>query len=230
MTKPENRLYLYRMLKNIKLLIFDVDGTLVDSSGVICEAFNGTTLEMGLSQASPDAITPHIGLSLEDMYFNVFGKRLNEDEVLLFYEKFRRIYDEVDIEGEDQLQPSVVETLEYFINDKQISVATTKPVAVAEKILAQQGLLRYFSAVFGGDSVENIKPDPEIVHKNLAEFNVEPHEAVIIGDTTLDVLAGKGAGIHTVSVLTGAHDRATLAEARPDYIIETLEDLKNIVA
>jgi AHBA synthesis associated protein len=110
------------------------------------------------------------------------------------------------------------------------SIATLKHSDVASKILGRLDLLPYFDIVLGINDVINPKPAPDVINLTMTRLQVKPREAVFIEDTTIGLEAGKKAGVYTIGVTTGTDDRNRLAVLSPDYIVDGLRELTNLIS
>lgn len=216
------------MLRDIRLIIYDLDGVLIDSREAIVETFNRVLDELGVDRYPAEAIKEMIGEPLIDMYMRALPQSMHY-LIPHCYERYVAIYREL-APGSVSLLPGVEETLTHFkaLGLKQ-SIATTKRSDVAGYIMRRLGVAHLLDLVLGVNDVERPKPSPEIIELTLRKLMVEREEALFIEDTTIGLEAGKGAGVHTVAVTTGTHTRERLASARPDYVIEDIRDLKTII-
>lgn len=215
------------MLKEIDLVIFDLDGTLVDSTDAICYTFNHVLQQQQLPIVEHALISAMIGQPLRQMYQTCLPSATAE-EIEDFYHLYVAAYAPFS-QQHSRILPGTAEVLPLLAATKKISLATTKSRTPAVEVLEQFHLLPHFDLVLGIDNVSLPKPHPEIIQKALAEFDVDPRRAVMIGDTTLDMDAGRGAGVHTIGVLTGTHSRETLQGSEPTMILNSLEDLKGLI-
>ena len=216
------------MLYGICLIIYDLDGTLIDSTEAIIETFNRVVGELGESTCPPAVIEEMIGLPLSEMFRRVLPVE-KHDRVQECWTRYIEIYDDLS-PRKTKVLPGVSETLSYFSKKglKQ-SVATTKRSDVASRLLGKLGLLGYFNLVLGINDVSSPKPAPDIIKMTLNCLCIKPQEAVFVEDTTIGLKAGKGANVHTVGVTTGTHDRSRLKTLDPDYIIDGIEELTTII-
>jgi pyrophosphatase PpaX len=212
------------VLHGIRLIIYDLDGTLIDSTEAIVETFNRVVEEQGEPACQTEAIEEMIGLPLTEMFRRVLPS-LKHARVQACWDRFIEIYADVG-PRKTRILPGVTETLVHFKEASYMqSIATTKRSDVATLLLGKLGLLPYFTLVLGINDVASPKPAPDIIDLTLSRLGVEPREAVFIEDTTIGLQAGVSAGIHTVGVTTGTHDRERLSTINPDYIIDGLPEL-----
>lgn len=211
---------------DIDLLIFDVDGTLIDSRKDIVKAVNYTLRKLGLKEKSFDQVVSYIGTGMRDLM-----RRSLEEENLHLIEKglsiFRDFYSAHSAD-ETKPYPNVIETLEYF-KDKTKAVVTNRDRQFAELTLRIMGLDKYFKMIVGGDDERCIKPMACPLDNILREFSTDKKKAVIIGDMDLDIITGKNAGALTCGVTYGIGRREDILKAEPDFVIDDLSELKNII-
>lgn len=213
---------------NVDLIIFDLDGTLIDSSGDIAWAANMVLADLGHDKIDSERVKEGIGWGvkslLEKMMPDEGAERIEYARI-----KFLEYYWEHSVVS-TCLYPGVMKTIRYFNQkNKKMAVVTNKPVKFSEKILSEFGLKSYFNIILGGDSLSNRKPHPEPIEKAIAAFEVEKTRVVIVGDSPVDCEAGKNAGIATVGAEYGFRSRKELEDAGCDIIINEVSDLKKIL-
>jgi phosphoglycolate phosphatase-like HAD superfamily hydrolase len=213
---------------NIRLIIYDLDGTLIDSSEAIVETFNRVVVEQGESACPKVVIQEMIGLPLTEMFRRVLPNS-KHGVIQGCWDRFIEIYAVVG-PRKTRILPEVPETLAHFreIGYMQ-SIATTKKSDVAVNLLGELNLLKYFDLVLGINDVALPKPAPDIIDLTLRRLGVEPYEAVFVEDTTIGLEAGKRGGVYTIGVTTGTHDRAKLSTLHPDYILDSLLELTFLI-
>ncbi len=207
-----------------KLIIFDLDGTLVDSRVDITNAINYAVKEYGIGPFSVQEITSMVGRGvtklIEDLikpYPEILLKDVI-DKFLYYYE--RHLLDNT------KAYPGVKEVLEELKEYRKV-VISNKREYLSKKTLEGLGLLKYFELVLGSDSVPEKKPSPVPVLTVLDRLKIEPEGALIVGDSDLDIMAGRAAGIKTAGVTYGYRPAEVLKEA--DYLINDIRELINIV-
>ena len=216
------------MLHGIRLVIYDLDGTLIDSTEAIVETFNRVIVEQGELNCPREAIEEMIGLPLTEMFRRVLPAE-KHGGVQACWDRFIEIYADVG-PRKTRILPGVPETLAQFKEAGYMqSIATTKRSDVAKRLLNKLGLLAYFDLVLGINDVAHPKPAPDIIELTLERLGVEPGEAVFVEDTTIGLEAGVRAGVHTVGVTTGTHDRDRLATLHPDAIVDGLPELTGLI-
>jgi len=208
--------------KRIETLIFDLDGTLIDSRLDIARAANYTLAQLGLPQLPEEKITGFIGGGVGPLLKKALGERSKE-----LFARALPIYKErylAHCTDYTTLYPGVREVLAHF-QAKDIAMATNKLVPMTVKILEHFGIASYFKLVLGPDSVQNRKPHPEAVEKILAHLGKPRETALMVGDSHFDIETGKNAGIMTCGVTYGYGSRQVLEECGADVIIDRLQDL-----
>ncbi|MBI3753218.1 MAG: HAD-IA family hydrolase [Deltaproteobacteria bacterium] len=204
------------------LIIFDLDGTLIDSSEDIAWAVNKMLGDMGLEKLSYQAVKDRIGWGVKMLLQKILPVEKHD-----LLEEARNIfmgYYSSHLLVKTKLYPEVMEVLKRFKN-KKLAVATNKPLNLTEKILDGFNISDYFKKVVGGDGVQNKKPSPEAIEAILRELKVLPGEAVFIGDSRIDVEAGKNAGVIAIGAAYGFRGRQELEEAGADVIVEDIKEL-----
>jgi len=213
-------------MKNYKLLIFDLDGTLINSQEGIAQAVIATLQHFSLPLKSPDEIVSYVGTGVEDL----IRKSTNLDSGGLFtqtMEFFKQNFSAIaDIHS--QLYPHVCDILNYF-NQKEKIIITNRKRAIALRSLSYFKIDHYFSAIIGGDDLTCMKPSGCPLEKCMAQLNVEKQYTIIIGDMAIDINAGKNAGIDTCALTSGIGKKEAILHAQPDYVISDIIQLKTII-
>src|SRR5229473_4426103 len=207
---------------SVRALIFDLDGTLIDSHSDLIRSVNATLREMGREQLHEDTISGYIGHGAPQLVGCALGSSATEDERERALKFFLDHYEEHKMDS-TCAYPGVPEALEHLAAFP-MAILTNKPVRVSVRILEELGLAKYFRAVYGGNSFETKKPDPLGAQTILRDFGAAPAEAILIGDSEVDVQTARNAGTFAAAVNYGfgTHDRA----AHPaDIYLDRLTDL-----
>lgn len=211
----------------VRALIFDLDGTLIDSQLDLIRSVNAMLLEMGREQLHEDTISGYIGHGAPQLVGRALGNGAGEAEREHALKFFLSYYEDHKMDS-TRAYPGVPEALEH-LSGFSMAILTNKPVRISVRILEDLGLAKYFSAVYGGNSFETKKPDPLGAHTILREFGAAPGEVILIGDSEVDVQTARNAGTLAAAVNYGfgAHDRA----AHPaDFYLDRLTDLIPLLA
>lgn len=211
---------------DFELVIFDLDGVLADSTEAITKTFNGVLSKSADISVSNKKIVEMIGMPLDDMFERCLPAKIKykSGDCSAAY---RKIYGKVCVKW-SKLYKGVVETLEY-LKSPVLAVATTKYSKEAEILLNGLGIRKYFKFVLGIDHVEKPKPHPEIINKLLDLTGSSKDKTAFVGDTTYDILAGRAAGVKTIAVTYGFQKKTMLRKAKPDFLIDSLPELKDII-
>ena len=214
---------------NIKLAIFDFDGTLCDTRAPIVAAKQETMRIYGLPVLDEAACASTIGYTAKEGFQRLFPD-LAENVVDQCVVTYRRLFEELKQTMPPVLFPGVVETLEALAAKGIVcTIATARNQVSCHEMLAQLGIRKYFSYILCGESTKRLKPHPEAVLKTLADLGYKPEEAIVIGDMPMDVRMGKGAYAWACGVTYGNADRATLLEAGADFVIDEIGELMGII-
>jgi phosphoglycolate phosphatase len=216
-----------RELMTITTILCDLDGTLVDSRLDIAVAFqHAWRTVIGGTPPSATAIAQHIGKPLTDMLCEL-GGLLSPSLVSAFLPTYRRTYARQDA-CLTQLYPGVIATLQA-LSTFTLGIVTTKESGQAEIVLRRLGLSPFFQHIQGSTSDLRLKPAPDTILAALAVLHCTPLQALMVGDTPADILAGKAAGLMTCAVTYGFGRREALLQCAPDYVIDTFGELLTLV-
>jgi 2-phosphoglycolate phosphatase len=207
----------------ITAILFDLDGTLIDSTEAIILSTNQALKKMGKPLFSPQFIRSRIGYRLEDAILD-----WEEPEKKRLLQLNHHYYHAICLE-KTSLMEGARETLLYLRNcGFRLGVATGKKRGLSSMILEHLELLCHVEAIVGSDDVERMKPDPETLLRALAALGVKPENAVYVGDTLVDVQASKRAGVRCIAVLGGTDSLEDIRREEPDCILDNLCGLMEI--
>lgn len=208
----------------IKLVIFDLDGTLVNSITDITNSLNYATEPYGLPPKTSEEVSALVGEGITKVIERVLGdERLQyRDDVV---KRFLEFYSEHIVDNTFPY-PGVRETLER-LNGLKKAVISNKREALSVKVLEALDLIRFFDLVIGSDSTTEKKPSPVPVLHVISTMGLTQEDSIMVGDSDLDIAAGKNAGIKTVGVTYGYRKREFLKDA--DYVIDEIKDLPLII-
>jgi phosphoglycolate phosphatase len=208
------------------VLIFDLDGTLVDSKKDLTASVNHVRHSFDLPTLTEDEIARFIGDGALMVIRRALGDQATEQNVQTALQTFLSYY-RVHMLDSTDLYPGVRETLD-LLSDCSLAVLTNKPVNFSRAMLDGLGILHLFEAVYGGNSFERKKPDPIGIRQILSDTRGAPDRTWMIGDSVVDVLTGRNAGVHTCGVTYG-YAAASFEQHAPDLLIDTFSDVRRLV-
>jgi len=204
----------------IRLIIFDLDGTLVNSSVDIMNALNYAIAPFGFEQLTVEKTMSLVGEGVTRLVEKVLGRQTSEIGSTVL-ERFLDYYS-AHLSDFSLPYPGVREALEKLGNYRK-AVISNKREDLSIRLLDDLGLAGYFDVVWGGDSAPEKKPSPVPVLALLKKLSCRPDETIMVGDSTYDIEAGRAAGVRTVAVSYGFRDAHLLQDA--DFILDRLEEL-----
>jgi phosphoglycolate phosphatase len=214
------------MNRSFDTLIFDLDGTLIDSAPDVHFSVNCALKEMGKPEIGYQDIKRAIGPG-QDEFLSVVFPNGKKSDIYRFISIFRKYYWEHCLD-QTVLFPGI-QTLLSDLKDTQFAIASNKPKTFVEKIAAGLNILSDFRCVVGSEDVEHVKPDPEMIVKALELCKCEPNRALLIGDTDRDIMAGKAAGVRVCGVKYGYGEIRGIEMQKPNFLIDRAEELLDIV-
>mgnify|MGYP000058930541 CR=1 FL=1 len=210
-------------MQKFKAALFDLDGTLLDTSEFIFQAFENTLINHGIQPPTRNEITHLVGKPLEFCYRVLSGKEV-VDKMCVVHRAFQASHLEL-----AKTYPGASKVLVSLKSaGLKIAAVTTRQRETSIKTLEITHLIDYMDYIVALEDVENLKPHAEPVLKALDFLSVDPQEAVMVGDTDADILAGKSAGTVTVGVTYGFHG-LQIEESKPDYIISDIREILSLV-
>lgn len=210
----------------VDLIIFDLDGTLIDSRQDIAHCVNWTLHDMGLPGIDHEVIYSYVGHGVRALMEGAVQEAHGVDGYERALKLFDRHYSD-HLLDHTQLFPGMKEVLENY-KDKRLAVITNKPQKYTDPIIQGLQLEDYFGAVLGREACAQPKPAPDPVNKVIEIMPTQRDKAIIIGDTEVDIEAGKRAGILTCGVLFGFGKEEMVRDAKPDILIEEVQQLIEI--
>ena len=217
------------MERDIKLVIFDFDGTLADTKENIILTFQMTMKELGVEIKSRQECAATIGLTLEDA-FKVLYPGMAAEKYILLRDTYRRIFKEnrkILVPG---LFPEVMETLKELRRKGYLmSIASSRQSPSLQSFLEDMKIAHLFEYAVGGDNVEHPKPAPDAVLQILRHYNLSAEEAFVVGDMPFDINMATNAGVKSCGVTWGNADAAQLKESGANYVIDKMSQLLEIL-
>lgn len=213
------------MLMPVKLIIFDLDGTLIDSSVDITNAINYAIEPYGVKPVTVQETISLVGEGITRLMEKVIEREGISADRDVLTKRFLEYYSTHLIDN-TTVYPGVIDTLKRLKGYKK-AVISNKREALSTKILNDLGLLKYLDLVVGSDTTPEKKPSPVPILYVLTKLNIKPEDAVIVGDSNFDIEAGKAAGIKTVAVTYGYRPVELLKGA--DFIINKMDELTEVL-
>ena len=214
----------------IKLLIFDFDGTLGDTRGIIVTTMRQTMREMELPVPDEPTCAATIGLPLKECY-----RKMSPDVSDAILDRcadtHHRLFDQNMTRMAPRVFPGVRETLDLLHSQGfLLTVASSRSKKSLLELLDIMQIGRFFQLVLGADDVRKAKPDPEPVLHTLRQMSVSPDETLVVGDMAVDIMMGNGAGCQTCGVTYGNGSRDELAKAGAQLIIDHIGELPSLLS
>jgi len=212
-------------VKQVECVIFDLDGTLLDSKECSVKATKAAFKEMGLKVPSEVVIEHYMGIPIEESFFKMSEQPLDQEtatELIRIFRAYYQTYEESTLKVFQEI-PHVLEIL----NKRKVPcfVVSSKKTAVVKRNLAAQDLVAFFEEIIGSDAVTHYKPHPEGINKVVAHYQFDPTKTIMIGDAIFDIQMGKAAGVKTIAVTWGSHDPKKLSEENPDALVDAPREI-----
>ena len=201
-------------MTSISAIFFDLDGTLVDSSIGIHNAFTHTFKELGVPSPDAKTIRSFMGPPLESS----FATCLPKDQISEAVQIYRSYYKAKGIH-EAQLFPQIIDLLKELSSNYPLYITTTKNTPTAQDMAKNLGIYHFFDGIYGSSPEAPHKAD--VIRQTLQTHQLAPEQAIIIGDTKFDMLGAQETGIQKLAVTWGFGDQADLLNYHPDYIAHT---------
>jgi len=217
---------------SIKLVVFDLDGTLIDSRLDLVHSVNAALRHIGRPELPDAVIASYVGDGAPILIQRALGDETSDETLVRKgLEYFLSYYREHKLDH-TKVYPGIAEALAVIQHSanggqRKMAVLSNKPVNPSRAIIEALGLAPFFSHVYGGNSFTSKKPDPEGVRRLLLESGANPQEAAIVGDSHVDVRTGRNAGLWTIGVTYGfsAH---TFADEPADVTVDSPQELARI--
>jgi phosphoglycolate phosphatase len=218
----------------IKLVIFDLDGTLIDSRLDLVHSVNAALRHIGRTELPDDVIASYVGDGAPILIQRALGgETVDEALIRKGLEFFLSYYREHKLDH-TTVYDGMREALATIQNShngvpRKMAVLSNKPVGPSRAIVDALGMGQFFAQVYGGNSFDTKKPDPEGARKLLQESGVDPEEAVMVGDSHVDISTGQNAGMWTVGVTYGFAPH-TMTDNPPDVQVDSPAELGEVFA
>jgi phosphoglycolate phosphatase len=212
-------------MKDIRLIIFDLDGTLVDAYQAIIKSFNYTMEKLNYPKQDALTICRAVGWGDENL-LKPFINLKDLKKALIIYRRHHK----TSLISYSRLFPDVKKVLCYLKNrDYKLAIASNRPTRFSWILIRHLNLTPYFDYVLCADKLNRIKPHPEILNKIMQRLRFKPNQALYIGDMIIDAQAGSRAKVKTIIVTTGSSTKEEIKREKPYKIISKITDLLNIL-
>ena len=209
------------------LLIFDLDGTLIDSKRDLADSVNATRVWAGLTPLADEIVSSYVGNGAPILIRRAFPEA-SEPDLALYLAYFLDYYREHMLDA-TVLYPGVREALDRLHSaDVPLAVLTNKPVRFSERLIDGLGLKSHFFRIYGGNSFDEKKPHPIGINLLVEESGADRARTYMVGDSAVDVRTARNAGVRACGVSWGFQPE-TFADAPPDIIIDDLRTLADRV-
>ena len=208
----------------MKLAIFDFDGTLGDTTGIILTTMAATFRAMGRQPLSEARYRSVIGLPLEKCFSSLIP--LDEAGEAEYAAAYRRMFDELDKKGAVTLYPGVLDTMHKLKDGgMKLAIASSRHRHTLDRYIAELGLAPLIEMTVGADDVTKAKPDPQPVNIILDALGVPAADTAMVGDAPFDILMGRAAGCRTIAVTYGNGTAEDLRTAGADFLADSFTDI-----
>jgi phosphoglycolate phosphatase len=213
--------------RSLSLFIFDLDGTLIDSKEDIAYSLNAALARVNYPPLSVSRVEEFIGDGVGKLVERALRATTNREPdsketkafVPIFFEEYG-----LHLLDQTRLFPNTLETLDQ-LSWAKFAIVSNKPEGFCRRILEGLGIASKFQAILGGDSVDSRKPDPEGILRAIEICGSIPSQTMMVGDSPVDIAAGKAAGTYTCGVAGGFRSQEQLEAAQCDLLISSLADL-----
>jgi phosphoglycolate phosphatase len=214
-------------MKEIENLLFDLDGTLVDSSKTIIASIAFALRRMGFELSMNSSVEAVIGASLFDIFRNQF--EMSDEQAYVAIDLYREHYDSLNQEGTRVYEniPEVLPRLKKA--GYRLFIATVKPTQIADKVLSDLDLRSWFDGIAGSSMDSERRDKSSIIAHALRKFDLDPLHSIMIGDRDQDITGARENGMPAIAVTYGFGSREELVSARPDHVVERSEEIVSLL-
>lgn len=209
----------------MELVLFDLDGTLVDTSVGITNAVNFALSSAGLAEVPGEMIVRAVGKGFREMLFEAVAPRF---DLLFSVVKNLRVYYREHMTDHVKPYTGVADTLKR-LHPRTCAIVSNSPEEFIEPILKSVDLAGYFSMIVGGDTLPVHKPDPEPILHVCRTHSIHLDKTVMVGDSTVDIETGQAAGVATVALTGGFHSSEEIQSMSPSVTLKCVEDIQGLL-
>jgi len=211
----------------IRLVIFDLDGTLIDSRLDLIHSVNAMLRHLQRPELPGDIVASYVGDGAPMLVRRALGDPKDERFLKSALDYFLAYYKEHKLDH-TTVYAGIPEALRHIQSNgtrRQMAVLSNKPVNPSRAIVEALGLERFFTHVYGGNSFETKKPDPLGIRTILKETGTAADHALMVGDSAIDILTGRNAGLATCGVTYGFAPHTLTGEVQPDVLVDSPQEL-----
>lgn len=209
----------------IDLVIFDLDGTLVDAYGAIAGSFNFAMRRLGLPKQSKRIIRRAVGWGDRNLLKPFVGEK-NTDKALALY----RRHHAVALRRKTKFRPGAERLLACLKKSGyKLALASNRPTRFSNIILNHLKIRKYFDYVLCGDKLKKPKPNADILLKILKRLSIKKGRAIYVGDMTVDILTGKRAGVKTIAILGGSSSKKEISALKSYRVIKNISQVWDVI-
>jgi len=206
------------------LLVFDLDGTLIDSARDLAESVNAMLRELERPELPHPTVYGYVGDGAPMLIRRALGEAATDESVEQGLAFFLQYYAQHSLDH-TQLYPGVQESLDAWTAEgRTLAVLTNKPIKATERIISGLGLDGRFERIYGGNSFDTKKPEPEGLNRIMAELGHSPTQTLMVGDSSVDILTARNAGTASAGVTYGLRPES-LEEHPPDLLVDSMPEL-----
>ncbi|WP_114767326.1 phosphoglycolate phosphatase [Vibrio rhodolitus] len=223
-------------MKQLKLIAFDLDGTLLDSVPDLAVAADQAVRELGYAGVSEEQVRDYVGNGADILIARALSQSIDIDPELSpeLRAKGRELFDDYYEKSGHKLThlyPQVRETLaELKQAGFTLALVTNKPSKFVPDVLAQHNIADFFSDVLGGDAFPERKPNPVALNCLMEKHGCTPSEMLMVGDSKNDILAAKNAGCRSFALTYGYNHGEPISASKPDFVADNIAQLLEVIA